>query len=378
MYLTWEQGYNKSLRGGSRMARKLSIIIALVFATTILIAGVSKPVAAYSVDKDGVIHWTAQSTWIKGPGHQEWADYFTETLNHLCKGKLVIDKMYAGGELIGAFQAIPACSKGKLDAVSGSGYYLTGTLPWISLIIGTAANYMDNMGAFEAWMWAGGGNELYQEYVDTKYNMKVFACCAVPSEALYTVKPVTKKEDFKGLKIRTTGLSMDFYKALGASAMTMPMSEVMPSLERKVLDGAEFCVPYTDWPVKIHEVAPYALTGRLHQPVAIGMEMWINKDAWKALPDDVKKDVEYAARITQHWFNTQIAWKNARLWQKMVNAGLKVTKVSPELQAWMDEVANGLAEQYASKDPWAKRILDSQEQFLKTWDGYFDYVPFFK
>jgi len=360
------------------MARKLSLIIALVFATTILIAGASKPVAAFSVDKDGVIHWKAQSTWIRGPGHQEWADYFTKTLNHLCKGQLVIDKMYAGGELIGAFQAIPACSKGKLDIVSGSGYYLSGTLPWVSLIIGTAANYMDYADAILGWQWEGGGMELYQKYVDTKYNLKVFPACSVPAEALYSVKPIVKKEDFKGLKIRTTGLSMDFYRSLGAAAMTMPMSEVIPSLERKVLDAAEFCVPYTDYPVHIQDVAPYALTGILHQPPCIGMEIWINGDTWKSLPEELKKKVEYAVKLTQYWFIYHLGYKNARLWGKMLDEGLKVTKASPELQRWMNEKADQLAEKYAAKDPWAKKILDSQKAFLKVYNKYYDNNVWFR
>lgn len=119
--------------------------------------------------------------------------------------------------------------------------------------------------------------------------MKVFPACIMPSEPLYSVKPATKKENLKGLKIRTTGLSMDFYRALGASALTMPMSEVIPSLEKKVIDAGEFCVPYTDYPAHIHEIAPYAWTGALHQPAAIGMETWISGDTWKALPDDLKK-----------------------------------------------------------------------------------------
>jgi len=360
------------------MGRKVALMIALAFVTTILLADVSKPVNAYSVDKDGVIHLTAQSTWIRGPGHQEWADYFTETVNNMCKGELEIDKMHAGGELIGAFEAIPACSKGKLDIVSGAGYYLSGTLPMISLIIGTAANYMNYADAYICWLWEGGGIQIYQDYVDTKYNLKVLPAAIVPAEALYSIKPIKTKEDFQGLKIRTTGLSMDFYRSLGASAMTMPMSEVVPSLERKVLDAAEFCVPYTDYPAHIQEVAPYALMGNLHQPPAIGMEIWINGDTWKKLPETVKQKIEYATKLTQFWFIYHLGHKNAVLWDKMIKEGLKVTKASPELQKWMDDKADELASQYAAKDPWAKKILDSQKSFLKLYNQYYENAPWFR
>ena len=359
------------------MKKKLFLMLGMAMVGLALITFTIKSTQAFE-KKDGVIYLKAQSTWIRGPGHQEWADYFTETLNHICKGRLIIDKMHADGELVGAFEAIPACSKGKLDIVSGSGYYLTGTLPWVSLIIGTAATRIRNADAYLIWQWEGGGMELLQQYVDTKYNMKVFPACTIPSEPLYSVKPVTKKEDFKGLKIRTTGLSMEFYKALGAAALTMPMSEVIPSLEKKVIDAAEFCVPYTDYPAHIHEIAPYALTGALHQPTSIGMEIWINGDTWKALPDDLKKNIEYAVKLTQYWFIHHIGYKNMVLWEKMIKEGLKVTKASPELQSWIDQIAEQLAEKYAAQDPWAKKIIDSQNSFIRRYKKFSDSFIWFR
>jgi TRAP-type mannitol/chloroaromatic compound transport system substrate-binding protein len=361
------------------MTRKLSLSIVFFCMIAILTFSISQLAIAASVDKNGVIHWKAQSTWIRGPGHQELADYFAETLNDLCKGELVIDKMYAGGELVGAFEAIPACSKGKLDIVSGSGFYLTGTLPWISLIIGAVATDMRYADQLLTWQWEGGGLELYQEYVDSKYNLKVFPYVVTPAQVIYSTKPITKKEDFKGLKIRTTGsVNMEFYKSLGAQAVTMPMSEIIPALERKVVDAAKFSLPYTDYPVKIPEIAPYALSGILDMPVTISMEMWINGDSWKALPEDLKEKVKYAVKLSQYWSIYHLGWKNARLWGKMLDEGLKVTKASPALQQWMNEKAEELGKKYAAQDPFAKKILDSQEEFLKTYNRYYGYSVFFR
>ena len=358
------------------MRSRFSLTMAIL--TFIIVMGVTTYPALAAKVKDGVIHWTAQSSWIRGPGHQEASDYFTETLNNICKGQLVIDKMYAAGELIGAFEAIPACSKGKLDLVHSTGLYLTGTLPYASLFIGAAANYMDYMAPWYAWQWQGGGKEMYQEYIQQKYNVMVLQSQGVPSECLYSFKPITKKEDFKGLKIRTTGLGMDFYKALGAVPMTMPMGEVLPALERKVLDAAEFGLPFTDYPVKIHEICPYALTGLLHQPPANLMEMYINLDSWKALPDELKQKVEYAIKLLEFWYIYHEGTRNADYWKKMIDEGLNVTKASPELQKWMSKKADELAEKYAAKDPWAKKVLDSQKAFLEKWNLYYDNNRWFR
>jgi TRAP-type mannitol/chloroaromatic compound transport system substrate-binding protein len=288
--------------------------------------------------------------------------------------------MYAAGEIVGGFEAIPATAKGKLDMVHSSGYYLTGTLRWISLIVGTQANYITYPDEHIAWMFDGGGLELYQEYLNTKYDLKVIPTGIHASEPLWTTKPVTTKEDFKGLKVRSTGLNMAFYQNLGCAVITMPMGEVVPALERKVLDGAEFCVPYTDYPGGLHKVCPYALVGRIHLPCMLGFGAFINGESWRALPDDLKKFVELAAKLiifrTMHYWN---GYKAMVLTEKMINEGVTINQVSPELQSWFNEVGDQMAQEYANKNPWAKKILDSQKSFIDKYRKYQGAIaPYFR
>lgn len=329
------------------------------------------PVTPAPVPEEEVIHWKAQSSWIRGPGHQELADYFADTVNRLANGRLVIDRMYAAGEIVGGFEAIPTVAEGKLDLAHSSGFYLVGTLPWISLILGTQGCHIKYPDEHIIWMYEAGGLEVYQEYLDTKYDMKVFPTGVHAAEPLWTVKPVTKKEDFKGLKIRSTGLNMAFYEKLGAAVSTMPMGEVMPALERGALDGAEFCVPYTDYPAGMHEVCPYALVGRIHLPTCMTFEVFINGDSWRALPDELKDIVRTAAELTV--FRSLYYWNGYQAMvytEKFVNEGLTINKVSPELQTWFYEVGTKMAEEFAAEDPWAKKILDSQKAFTDKYRKY--------
>jgi len=321
--------------------------------------------------EEKAIHWTAQSTWIKGPGHQELADYFADKINELAGGRLVIDKMYAAGELVGAFETIPATAEGKLDMCHASGYYLTGTLPWTSLFLGTQANYFSYPDEHIGWMYSAGGLEMYQEYIQTAYDLMVFFTGIHAAEPLWSMKPVTKKEDFEGLKLRATGLNMAFYEELGAAVVTMPMGEVVPSLEKGVLDGCEFCVPYSDYPAGLHTVCPYALAGKNHIPTALGFEAFINGDSWRALPDDLKGVVKAAAELTI--FRTIHYWNGYQAMvftAKMIEEGVNINKISPELQAWFNEVGDKLAEGYAAEDPWAKKILGSQKTFIDSYREY--------
>lgn len=325
--------------------------------------------------EEEVIHWTAHSSWIRGAGHQESADFFAEKVNELSKGRLVIDKMYASGELIGGFEVIPSVSEGKFDVGHSSGYYLLGTRPYNALVQGSAATRVKYGDEALMWMYWGGGLELYQQYNQEKLNVIQFPTMTIQCEPLYTTKPVKTKEDLKGLKIRTTGLAVDFYNRLGCAAVTVPMSEVVPMLERGALDGTEFCVPYTDWPAHIEEVAPYALYGQLHQPTLVSMEAWINLDSYNALPDDLKDTVRTAAEQTLFWSLTYVPWKNMICLEKMLDAGLTVTMASPELQAWFFKVGDEMAADYAAEDPWAKKILDSQQAFHDQYMKYGTVLP---
>jgi len=322
-----------------------------------------------------VIHWKAATGWTRGPGHQEHAEYFASWINRLSQGRLVIDQVYAADELMGAFECIPAVAEGKLDIGFSSGLYLMGSLHYISTIMGTAASRTRYVDEQALWMFAGGGLELYREYVQGVMPLIVFPSVIVPIEPVYTKKPVTKMEDWKGLKIRSSGLNVDFFNAVGASGVSLPMGEVVPALETGALDGAEFCVPYTDYPAGLHKVAPYCLSGYLHQPGHTTGEAWINLDTWNALPDDLKDVVIAASRMLMFWSVVDQGEKNMYYLEKMVNEGLKITKASDEFQAQMFKVGDDLAVKYSADDAWAKKILDSQAAFHAKYMKYGVVLP---
>ena len=351
---------------GFKMKRLATVTIIIL-----IVAGLSLAFTnVEAAEKEKVIHWKAQSSWIRGPGHQQWAEFFAQKVNELAKGRLVIDKMYASGEIVGGFEVIPAVSQGKLDLGHSSGYYLLGTRPYNALIQGSGATRLKYSDEHLMWMYYGGGLELYQKYNQEKYNVMLFPTGSVQCEVLWTTKPIRKKEDFKGLKIRSSGLGIDFYNRLGANAVNLPMSEVIPSLERGVLDGAEFCVPYTDYPAHIHEVCPYALAGQLHQPTLVSMEAWINLDSWNALPDDLKDTVREAANLTVLWSLLYLPHINMGFLEKMKKEGTTFIQASPEMQAWFFEVGDQMARDYTKKDPWAKKILESQQAYHEKYMKY--------
>jgi TRAP-type mannitol/chloroaromatic compound transport system substrate-binding protein len=223
-----------------------------------------------------------------------------------------------------------------------------------------------------SWWWSN--QDLYNDYLKTVgLNVISIPMGVLESEPLWSNKPIKTAKDFKGLRIRTTGLALDFYARMGASTVTMPMSEVIPSLEKGVIDATEFCLPYTDYPAGIHRTCQYVLQGLIHQPACI-MEMFINRDSWNKLPDDLKQIVKYAVQVTNNHFLTDVTYYNVNTWQKMIKEGKKggviVEQASTELQKKFFEVGEEMANDWSKKNEWAKKFIDSQREYHKNYKSY--------
>ena len=77
------------------------------------------------------------------------------------------------------------------------------------------------------------------------------------------------------------------------SVIFCPGGEIMPNLQRGVLDAAEYSIPAFDKTLGIWEVCKYVMLPGIHQP-ASQTELIINKEAYAALPDDLKAALKAA------------------------------------------------------------------------------------
>ncbi len=338
------------------------------------------PAVGHSAD---VIKWRAQSAWAPGPGiHVEASDYFAKTLNRLTGGRLIIERFMSAGELVGAFETIPACAAGKLDIVHSTMMYMIGKYPAGPVACGAQLSPLKSKEELLSWWYKE--LDLNNQYMkEMGLNVVVFPLGPIESEPFWSNKPVKTLADFKGLKVRTSGLSLDFYKKLGAATVTMPLSEVVPSLDKGVIDACEWMTPISDYPAGVHKVTQYVLKGLIHQPCHM-IELFINRDSWNKLPDDLKQTVMDAVNLTNMRWMTEHPYQNAILWQKMIKEGKKggliVTDASPEMQKRFFEIGEEMAKEWSAKDPWIKKFIDNQTEFHKDfvqWMGinYRNYPP---
>jgi len=347
--------------------RWFSLLMVLAVTFTLLFIVCERSAQA----KEKVIKWRAQSAWHRGDAFHDEAEYFAEALKRMSGGRLVIPKMYAVGEIVGPIAAMNETSAGRLDLTHNSGMYVAGTLPWTGLPIGSRPGWTnESIFSQVRYLYEGGGLDIYNKYIQTKFNLISFPVVITASEAVYSIKPIRKAADFKGLKIRTSGLNKMFFEELGCTCVSIPMTDVTPAMARGELDACEMSSFYIDSKSGIEDVAKYVVVGSIHQPVGTTVQIFINMESWNALPDDLKRIVKYAADVSM-WHAFEYGGYMDQIMAEKWQNKWEVIKVTPEMQAEFGEATKRARDRIlASSDPWAKKILDHQKGFYDKYKKY--------
>ena len=188
----------------------------------------------------GPITFRFQSTWPAKDIFHEYASDFAKKVNDMAGGEMKIDVL-PSGSVVPAFGLLDAVSKGTLDGGHGVVAYWYGKNNAMALWGSGAAWGMDaNM--VLAWHNYGGGRELMAEiYQGLNLDVVSYLYGPMPTQPLgWYKKPITKPADFKGLKFRTVGLSIDIFTGMGAAVNALPGAEIVAALDRGLLDAAEF------------------------------------------------------------------------------------------------------------------------------------------
>lgn len=347
--------------------RWFSLLMVLAVTFSLLFVVCERSVQA----KEKVIKWRAQSAWHRGDAFHDEAEYFAEALKRMSGGRLVIPKMYAVGEIVGPIAAMNETSAGRLDLTHNSGMYVAGTLPWTGLPIGSRPGWTnESIFSQVRYLYEGGGLDLYNEYIQTKFNLISFPVVITASEAVYSIKPIRTIADFKGLKIRTSGLNKMFFEELGCTCVSIPMTDVTPAMARGELDACEMSSFYIDSKSGIEDVAKYVVVGSIHQPVGTTVQIFINMESWNALPDDLKQIVKYAADVSMWHAFEYGGYMDQVIAEKWQNKW-EVIKVTPEMQVEFEKATKRARDRIlTSDDPWAKKILDHQKVFYDKYKQY--------
>ena len=246
---------------------------------------------------DKVIKWKVQGFVPAGMLYHDTLLRLADAVKKATNGRLIFE-VYPAGSLVPPFEGIKAVSDGVYEANYGYTGQWVGKIPVAPLFCSIPGGF--NPLDMQMWLNAGGGKELWQEMYDTYgYKVKVLVSDPIPMEDfMWAKKPLKTVEDFKGIKMRMMPLMGDVLAKHGMSVIFVPGGEIMPNLQRGVLDAAEYSIPAFDKTLGIWEVCKYVMLPGIHQPTS-QCELVINKKAWEALPDDLKAQLEAAVNSTR-------------------------------------------------------------------------------
>ena len=312
-----------------------------------------------------------QSTWPAKDIFHEYANDFAKKVNDMTGGELKIEVLPAGA-VVPAFGLLDAVSKGTLDGGHGVLVYHYGKQNALALWGSGPAFGMDaNM--LLAWHKYGGGKELLNKlYASIGANVVSFPYGPMPTQPLgWFKKPVTKNDDFKGLKFRTVGISIDVFTGLGAAVNALPGGEIVPAMDRGLLDAAEFNNATSDRILGFPDVSKVCMLQSYHQN-AEQFEIMFNKGKFDALPAKMKAIIENAVEAA----SADMSWKAIDRYSKdyiemQQKQGVRFYKTpDPVLQTQLTAY-DQTAEKKAGENALFKEIAESQKAFAERavrWD----------
>ena len=319
----------------------------------------------------GPVSMRWQSTWPAKDIFHEYAVDFAKKVNDMTGGDVKIEVLPAGA-VVPAFGLLDAVSKGTLDGGHGVLVYHYGKQTALALWGSGPAFGMDaNM--LLAWHHYGGGKQLLDKlYKSINANVVSFPYGPMTTQPLgWFKKPVTKADDFKGLKFRTVGISIDVFTGLGAAVNALPGGDIVPAMDRGLLDAAEFNNATSDRILGFADVSKVCMLQSYHQN-AEQFEIMFNKQKFDALPDKLKAVIANAVDAA----SADLAWKAIDRYSKDYEEMQTKDKVrfykTPDsvLQKQLDAYDQA-ADKKAADNALFKEIVESQRAFARRavkWD----------
>ncbi|MFG1423821.1 TRAP transporter substrate-binding protein [Roseixanthobacter liquoris] len=326
-------------------------------------------IAAPAVHAQAPVKLKFQSTWPNKDIFHEFAGDFVRYVNQMAGGRVELE-LLAAGAVVPAFQVLDAVSSGIIDGGHGVSAYWYGKNKAFSLF-GTAPAFGWDADELLGWVRYGGGQQLYDELTQQilKLNVVGMLTGPMPTQPLGWFKAeITSPDQMKGMKYRTVGLGADLFKEMGVAVTIVPGGEIVPAMDRGLLEGAEFNNPSSDTVLGFPDVSKVYMVQSYHQALEC-FEVLFNKTKFESLPKDVQAIIKGAADAA----SSDMMWKAQDRYSKDLEAlkarGVKVIStpksvLEAQLNAWDKVIAN------LSADPFFKKVVDSQMAWAKRVVGF--------
>jgi len=313
-----------------------------------------------------------QGAWGAKDVFNEMAEQYVQRVNEMAGGRLRIDFL-VGGAVVKPFEVMDATHKGVIDGAHTVPVYWYGKSKVASLfgsgpINGCDANQM------LAWIYRQ-GTALYDELLQ-KIGLDVvgFFAMPMPTQPLgWFKKPIKSAAELKGFKYRTVGLAADLLQELGMKVTQLPGGEIVPAMERGVIDAFEFNNPTSDRRFGAQDVAKNYMMGSYHQAMEF-FEIIFNKKKYNSLPKDLQAILKYSAEaastanyaLAMDQYSTDLQELKTKDKVNVIRTPQSI--FDAQIKAW-----DVITARLSKEDPFFAKVVASQ----RAWSKRVGYYHFF-
>jgi TRAP-type mannitol/chloroaromatic compound transport system substrate-binding protein len=274
-----------------------------------------------------------------------------EALSAITEGRFQI-QVFQAGELVPGPQAIDAVQANTVEIAHTCGYYFTGKNP--AFAIGSTIPFGFNARQQNAWLYHGGGNELYNEFLAD------YGVVGIPGGGTgaqmggWFRKEINSLADLKGIKMRIAGVAGEVMSRLGVVPQQLPGGDIYPALERGTIDAAEWVGPYDDERLGFYQIAPYYYYPAFWEG-GLTIHFYVNKGQYEALPEAYKAALHTACKAANLNMQALYDVKNTTAIRSLVGKGVQLRPLPQDVMDAAYKATFELYEEYNATNPaWAK------------------------
>ena len=306
---------------------------------------------------------------------QKWG----KEIDVMSGGRLKADILPAGA-VVPTFQELDGVNNNVVQGAFSWGNYWTGKNAAFVLFANVPPDTGLDQESMLAWFYRGDGEKLYNELLHDVMHMKVkafFMQPMGPDPLGWFKKPINNMQDFAKFKYRAPpGIPGQTYKDMGVAAVALPGGDIVPAAQRGVIDAAEWIGPGDDRALGLQKIWKYYYLQGLHQQTDVG-QLILNEDFWNSLPPDLQEIIRVAVRATVADSLDSDIYDNAIALQQLEEKDHVIVRDTPaDYYPKFIAASNKITAEYAAKDPFFKKVIDSQKawahrvvDFRSRWDA---------
>ncbi len=303
------------------------------------------------------------------PGHGVSASRLARRLEELSGGRLSVE-VFAAGELVPAFEVLDAVSRGAIQLGHSAPIYWRGKIPAAQLFGSVPFGMTPDV--FNAWLFHGGGLELWREAYAPLNVIPFPAGNTGPQMGGWFNREINSLADLKGLKMRIPGLGGEVMQRAGALPVTLPGAEIFTALQTGAIDATEWVGPYNDMAFGLHQAARYYYYPGWQEPSGL-LELLVSKAAYETLSPTLQTIVETACIAENSFLLAEFNTRNHQALQTLVE------EHQVELRRFPDDVLEALQrhsvdvmDELAAENPMVARVYASYRSFSEKIDPWLE------